>query len=335
MKMKHIVTSLITTLVLSSPVHAVETTAVKKVNLATKVILDGHIEAISESTVSSQVNAKVKKIHVDVDDRVSAGKVLIELDDTELKAQLAKANASLKVAEAQSTQAQSEYKRLKGLESESFISENDMARAVSAVEVAAANISLAKAQIAQVTQMLSYTTIIAPYTGVVTKRHIEVGETANFGQPLLTGFALNQNRLFVHVPNSLIADVESSKSILAQNAQGNWHELTNLTIAPSADVMTHTVMVRANVDKNNFSQRPGSFIEVAVKTDSRPALTVPSSAVFHQGDLSAVYVKAGDNFVLRQVMAGNVDNGVTEVISGLSENEEVAVNGAAYLAKNK
>lgn len=339
MKFKHLSTGLLRVVILSSFVFSAiasaqnaEFVAVKRIQLDTKVVLNGYVEAINEATVSAQVNAKVKKIHVDVDDQVTLGKVLIELDDSELKAQLAKANASLKVALANAAQAQSEYNRLKGLTSESFVSENDMTKATSALEVANANISLAKAQIEEVKQQLTYTKIIAPYSGVVTARHIEVGETANFGQPMLTGFAINQNRLIVNVPNSLASDIDAAKSLLAQTGNGFWNELSNLTIAPNLDKDTHTLLVRANIDKNTFNQRPGSFIKVAVKTDPRSALVVPSSAVFNQGDLSAVYVRIGEQYVLRQVVLGDTNKQMIEILSGLSEQDSVARFGAKFLA---
>jgi RND family efflux transporter MFP subunit len=346
MKIRHLFTlaiSLLSSLIASSAIASsaeaqeIEFVAAKRIQLDSKVVLNGHVEAINESTVSAQVNAKVKKIYVDVDDQVAVGKVLIELDDTELKAQLAKANASLNVAKANDAQAKSEFKRLKGLAADSFVSQNDITKASSAVDVANANISLAKAQISEVKQQLSYTTIIAPYSGVVTARHIEVGETANFGQPLLTGFALNQNTLIVHVPNYLIKDVEATKTLLAQTSDGSWKALTNLTIAPNLDTQTHTILVRANINKDDFNQRPGSFIKVAVKTDPRSALVVPMSAVFNQGDLSAVYVKLDDTYALRQVLLGekfmaDKNNQVIEILSGLSVIEQVATNGAKLLS---
>lgn len=336
MKIKQLFLTTLAFWALSVEVQASEFVQVKRIQVDSKVVLNGHVEAISESTVSAQVNAKVKKVHVDVDDQVAIGKVLIELDDSELKAQLAKATASLNVAQANSKQAQSEYNRLKGLESESFVSQNDMTKASSAVAVANANISLAQAQIAQVKQQLSYTTIIAPYSGVVTARHIEVGETANMGQPLLSGFALNQNRLIVHVPNSLVTDIESSKTLLAQTSNGKWQRLGNLTIAPNLDTQTHTLLVRANISKDQFNQRPGAFINVAVSTDPRSALVVPVSAVVNQGDLAAVYVKLGERLVLRQVVLGEqvtIDNQtLIEVLSGLHPDEVVAASGAQFLS---
>lgn len=315
----------------------VQATSVAKVEareVATKVVLDGHIEAIKEATVTAQISAKVKHIYVDVDDKVSAGRLLVELDNTEISAQLAKAKAGLKVAQAQAVSAQSEYSRLRGLETDSFVSENDITKALSALNVANANIKLAQAHIVQVEQMLSYTEIIAPYSGVVTARHIEPGETAKVGQALLSGFALNQNRLSVHVPHSLIHEVEKQDLLLAQTRQGDWLELTNLTIAPSADPISHTVMVRTNIDKAMFDYRPGSFIKVAVKTEPRRALTIPRLSVFQQGDLQAVYVKLEQRYLLRQVVLGETTADYVEVLSGLNQGDEVVADGSAFLAQS-
>ena len=325
---------LVLSYVFISTASATEVAQVTRQELATKVVLNGSVEAVTEATVSAQINAEVKAIHVDVDDKVTTGNLLLELDDTELLAQLAKANASLEVALAQFQQALSEHQRLQGLEQDSFVSANDMTRAESAVEVARANISLAKAEIAAVKQLLTYTKVIAPYSGVVTTRHSEVGETVVIGQPLLSGFALNQNRLSVQVPSALIVDVERRQAIFAQTSSGRWLELNSLTIAPTANANTHAIMVRANVDKNIFKQRPGSFIKVAIDTAPRVALTVPDTAVFRQGDLTAVYVQLGEKFVLRQVIVGEKISQRIEILSGLQEGDIVVLESAKYLSRH-
>lgn len=304
-------------------------------NLSTKVVVDGQIEAITAATVSAQVSARVKGIYVDVNDTVTAGSLLVELDDTELQASLAKANASLNVALAQSVQATTEFNRLQGLESERFVSKNDMTRAISAVDVAKAMVNLAKAEIAEVKQLLTYTKITAPYSGIVTERHIELGEIASVGQPLLSGFKLNKNRLVVQVPNKLIPNVENLGFILVEAPVNNWVKLDGLTISPNTNPKTHTVMVRADITKNLLSVRPGSFVKAAVLTDHREAITVPSSAVFYQGDLAAVYVQIEETKVLRQVLVGGSNQGRIEVLSGLTKGDQVVADGAAYLANNR
>lgn len=317
---------------ISFSLYGVETTKVELLPLATKVVLNARVEAITEATVSAQVHAKVKRVYVDVDDHVTTGTLLLELDDTELKAQLAKARAAAVVAQAQASKANSEFVRLQGLAQEQFVSDNEMTKATSAADIAKANIRLAQAQIAQVQQQLTYTKIIAPYSGVVTARHVEPGETANIGQALLSGFVTQQNRLYIHVPMSLISAVEAKQRLLAKNSNDTWSVLDKLTIAPNADKQTHTVMVRANIDKFEFAHRPGSFVQVAIETTPRQALLVPQSALFQQGDLSAVFVQLGSSYALRQVVVGASQGDKIELVSGVKQGDVVVTQAAAFAA---
>lgn len=301
--------------------------------LPTKVIIDAELEAATAATVSAQVSAVVTKLHFDVNDKVEAGAILVELDDTELITQLDKSKAALSLYLAQLKQAQIELARLQALASEQFVSSNQITRATSNVEVAQANVNLAKAEMATTTKLLSYTKVVAPYSGVVTARHIEVGEMALIGMPLLSGFKQQQNRLVAHLPQRLVEKAEINGFILAQNSEGLWVELHGLTIAPHTHSNNHTVMVRVNVTPSQIDKRPGSFVKAAVLTQYQEALVIPQSAVFYQGDLATVFVKAGEQIVLRQVLIAQPEQGEVEVLSGLQSGDKVITHGAAYLSQ--
>ena len=332
-RMNHCVRVLLVTLSLFSFMgSALELANVRTERLATKVILDAQVEAVTAATVSAQVSASVKNIYVDVNDKVVAGSLLIELDDIELQVRMARAQASLAVAKAQLSQAEIEYNRLKGLESKQFVSDNDITRALSATHVARANVKLARTEISEVKQLLTYTKVVAPYSGVVTERHIEQGEMASIGQPLLSGFKLNQNRIVAQVSSALVSSIEQSGFILIKTSTNDWLELKELTISPNSNPLTHAVMVRADLDTDVLSIRPGSLVKVAVVTGEREALIVPKSAVFYQGDLAAIYVKVNDEIVLRQVLIGEEEQGRVEVLSGIKGNEVVVVDGSNFLA---
>lgn len=311
---------------------ALELANVRMERLSNKVILNAQVEAVTAATVSAQASATVKSIYVDVNDKVVAGSVLIELDDTELQVRMAKAQASLAVAKAQLSQAEIEYDRLKNLESKQFVSDSDMTRALSATRVGRANAELAKAEISEVEQLLTYTKVVAPYSGVVTERHIELGEMASIGQPLLSGFKLNQNRIVAQLSSSLVSHIEQSGYILIKTSTNDWLELRDLTISPNTHPSTHAVMVRANTGADLNSMRPGSLVKIAVVTGVRDVLTVPKSAVFYQGDLAAIYVKVNDEIVLRQVLTGEEEQGRVEVLSGIKSNDVVVVRGSNFLA---
>lgn len=297
--------------------------------------IEAEIEAINESTVTAQVSGKVKAIYVDVDDQVAAGQLLLEIDDTVLKAQLAEATAAKKAAEAQFQAAKIEFERLNNLRQQSFVSQTQLTQAQSAMDVAKANVQVSEAQIQRISELIGFSRIEAPYSGVVLARHIEVGETALVGQPLLTGFALNQNRIVSHIPNGLVRHLELAKSALYLQVAERWLPISPVTLSPNADPVTRTVMARANIDASTIAQRPGSFLKAAIKTGDRSALVVPSSAVFRQGDLTAVYVSFNQDYALRQVRVGQVLDGEIEVISGLKEGEKVALNPAQLVSANR
>lgn len=312
--------------------YAHQTTAVSSVQTPQIQGIDGVVEAINQSTVTSLVNAKVLAIHVDVDDFVAADTLLVELDDTRIRASLEQAEAGVKIATASLTQARLELQRLTDLKSSSYVSESQLNAAQANADKALGQLQFYQAQVLESKQHLSNTKIIAPFSGVVVQRHIEVGETALVGSPLLTGFAVGQNRLVAHMPLRLVPYVEKSKALYIENKDKNWIEIGNPIIAPSADSKSHTVMVRAVLDQASFNVRPGSFIKVGVNVGDKLSLLVPTSSVIHQGDLVAVFVHLDGQFLLRQIRIGKQVGDSYEVLSGLSAGTSIAINGSAVLA---
>ncbi|MEE4243998.1 MAG: efflux RND transporter periplasmic adaptor subunit [Kangiellaceae bacterium] len=312
---------------------AEEFSKVREIRITNKIYLNANIEAIKESTVSAQVSARVKSINVDIDDKVSPGSILVKLDDTEILASLEQAKANLKVAEADHSKASADYRRYLELASKDYVSEEQITRSKNARDVTLQRIKVAKAQIKQASQQLDYTIIKAPYGGVVTERQVEVGEVVQVGQSLLTGIALNQNRLYLDVPQSLINHLETNQYIWAKDTVGEWIKLNNLTIFAHADQQTHTVRVRANLPDTQLLYRPGSFLTVAIDAGERSILAIPDSAVIKQGDLNAVFVKLDEAIGLRQVILGTHFDDQVQVISGLTEGDLIVTDGSAYLSQ--
>lgn len=321
-------------IVLSNSTGATELQTSKAVELIVPnlQVVDGSIEAINQSTIKALVNAKVKAIYVDVDDYVVENTLLVALDDTEIRTNLAQAVAGVSIAEAALVQAKTELKRLQDLKDSSFVSESALTAAQANRDKAFGQLQFYQAQVDESNLRLSYTKIIAPYSGVVVARHIEAGETALVGSPLLTGFSVNQNRVVANVPQRLIQNIEENKQIWVQKADKSWIGLSDPIIAPSANKYNHTVLVRANINKQEFSMRPGSFIKVGVDIGPKKILTIPFSSVIYQGDLVAVFVKQSNGFVLRQIRVGKNHDGQLEVISGLEKGDVIATNGSLALS---
>ncbi|MEM6406523.1 MAG: efflux RND transporter periplasmic adaptor subunit [Pseudomonadota bacterium] len=309
---------------------APETLELQPVTVATQVILSGQVEAVHEATLSAQVSARVQDIRVDVNDQVPPDTLVVVLDDAELKAQLQKAQSALRVARSDNARAEADYRRYQALQKKQYVTAEAAKQYQSQRDISRANVIAARAQIAEIEQKLTYTQIKAPYGGVVTARHIKVGETAQVGQPLLSGFDLSALRVQAHVPQGLISEIRNAGFIRAQNAAGEWHTLTDLTIFPQADPATHTVAVRGLLNPAQFQPMPGSYLLLAVPTGQQPVIRIPTDSLLERGDLHAVYVWQDGTPFLRQVVVGQRTPEGIVILSGLQAGEHILRHAAGY-----
>jgi len=292
--------------------------------------LDGTVEAIHQSTMSAQTSGQVQQVLVDVDDFVEQGELIIRLKDTEQSARYAQAQANLKAANAALQEADREYRRIKGIYARKLVSKADMDRATAAVKKAGAQQDAAEAALKQAAEQLEYTRIRAPYTGIVTKRHIEAGETAHPGQPLISGISLDQLRVSVDVPQSLILPVRQYGRSRVQLPDGQWLEATRLTVFPYADASSNTFKVRADLPAGAKGVFPGMFLKVAFTVGEEQVLTVPAEAVVHRSEVSGVYVRDDQGrLTLRHVRLGRQLDKRVVVLAGLHEGEQVALDPVA------
>jgi len=286
-------------------------------------VLDALVEAVHKATVSAQTSGRVSKIYSDVNDYVKKGAVLLRMRD---KDQQAKLNA----AQADFQQAETEYNRVQELYLKKLM-------AKSLVDKAESQLKSARARFDQAQENLERTVIRAPYSGIVVKRHIEVGETARTGVPLFTGLSLETLRVVVDLPQDIINVVRQQKHarVLLLNDKNKGISASSMTISPYADEHSHTFQVRVNLPAGDHGLYPGMAVKVAFVTGKARKLQVPSSAVAHRSEVTAVYVMEEQNISMRQIRAGHyLDNGMIEVLSGLQENEQVVTDpvlAASYL----
>jgi RND family efflux transporter MFP subunit len=169
--------------------------------------------------------------------------------------------------------------------------------------------------------------VVAPYGGVVSARLVELGEMVTPGKPLMSGFDPAQMRVVVDVPQYRMADVgahpQATVEIVSLNRQ---IKPASLEVLPTADARTHSTQVRANLSANEQGIYPGMFVRVQFTVGRAKKLLVPASAVLHRSEVTAVYVVDKGVARLRQVRLGEQSGGDIEVLAGLNEGEQVALD---------
>ncbi|AOY90292.1 efflux transporter periplasmic adaptor subunit [Marinobacter salinus] len=298
--------------------------------------LDGVIEAVQQSTVSAQTSGTVQKLPFDVDDSVAAGDLIVQLEDSEQRARVNQARAGREEAQAALADAQQRYARIEAVHERGLVSRQEFDQARNNLAAARARMERAGAALAEAEEQLGYTRIVAPYGGILTERHVELGEAVNPGQPLLSGLSLEQLRVVVDLPQKYADLARSERQARVTLADGRVLETGSMTFYPYADPETHTFRLRMRLSEPNGSLYPGMLVKVAVPVGSRATLWVPFSSLLHRSEVRAVFVLNDQNRPrLRQVRTGVRDNGRIEILAGLSEGERVVIDPSLLVGSER
>jgi len=300
---------------------------VERAPIEETVHLDGVIEAVQQSTVSAQTSGTVLKLPFDVDDSVAAGDLIVQLEDSEQRARLSQARAGLEEASAALVDARQRFERIEAVHERGLVSRQEFDQARNNLAAARARVERAQAAVAEAEEQLGYTRIVAPYGGILTERHVEIGEAVNPGQPLLSGLSLEQLRVVVDLPQKYADLARSQRRATVTLADGRMLETGEMTFYPYADPATHTFRLRMRLAEPNGSLFPGMLVKVSVPVGERESLWVPASSLIRHSELRAVFVldeRARPR--LRQVRVGTLDGDRLEILAGLSEGERVVRN---------
>lgn len=290
------------------------------------------IEAVRQSTVSAQIAGRIVELRFDVGDYVKRGEVIVRIDERVATQAVAASEAQVSEAVANANNARVQFERSKALAAQRFISQAGLDKAEADYKAAQARVSALLAGAGQAATERGFATIVAPYSGVVSARHVELGEMATPGKPLMTGFDPSTLRAVATVPQTRMADIQSGgRARIEIPSARQWLESKNLVVMPSADPRTHTSRVRLDLPANAQGVYPGVFARVHFSLGQATRLLVAREAVIRRSELNAVYVVDAQGAPqLRQVRLGELadDLGV-EVLAGLRPGERVALDPIA------
>lgn len=292
-------------------------------------VLDGRIEAVNQGTVSAQTSGRVAEMLYDVNDFVPAGAVILRLRATEQHASLEQAQASLKEAAAREAEVQTRYARIRGLYQDSAASKSQLDAVTAERDAAVARLASARAALQSAREGVSYTEVRAPYAGVVTQRHVQVGESVSPGTPLVSGLSLQYLRVTVDLPQSVVERVrEIRKAAIYVN--GKRIDARGLTIFPQASAESNTFRARVDLPENAADLYPGMLVKVGFVVGEATRLLIPSSALVERGEVTAVYTLGeNDRIALRQIRLGTRFADRIEVLAGLVEGDRVILDPLA------
>jgi len=281
----------------------------------------GAIEPEAKVNVSAQQEGVVTAVRVREGDTVRAGQPLIEMDDRELRASLAE-------AEARRVEAEAQWRRSSALVAEGLIAPSEADTARASFETAVARVDALRTR-------LSFTRITAPVDGTVTARNVEVGNLAVPRTPLLELAA--GERLILRVP---VSELDVVKLAAGERATVTVDALPAVSIPariarifPAATSASRQVTVELALEQVPAAVRPGFLARARLVVERLSgAILVPERAVLRGTEIPFfVYSIDGDTAVARPVEVGARIEGRALLRSGVAPGDEIVVEGMGRL----
>jgi RND family efflux transporter MFP subunit len=344
---------------------AVTVAPVVTIDTAERLEAGGVVAPQASASVSSQIVATIVGVRVKAGDHVRAGEMLVTMDAREITAHTSQARASAVAAEKALAQARTEQtaaeaehrlatawqKRIATLHARNSTTDQErdeaearlsasaarLAGAQAGIESADAHVASARAAIGVAAATESFTTLLAPFDGLVTERFIDPGNLATPGVPLLRIESDGTRQVMVRVDEARAAFVHPGDHVTVlidvldeqvTDGKGVDGVVAEVARAVGADQRAFTVKVRV---PPTVTARTGSFARVVFRGAPRRALLVPAQAIQRYGQVSSVYVVQDGVARLRLIQAGTASSEGVEVLAGLDAGESIVTSSLTRL----
>jgi RND family efflux transporter MFP subunit len=292
-----------------------------------------------ESPISARASGYLLRWTKDIGSAVKKGDLLAEISSPELEQQLNQAQASKQQLQSALSLAKITLDRWQALLDQKAVSQQEFDERRSNYEQALSNLNVAEANVLRLKELLSFTRIIAPFDGVITRRNVNIGDLIDAGssssKPL---FILTQSqslRAYVYVPQAYAKNIKEGQAVTFRLAEVPNRKFSAVVIrtARAIDPASRSLQVEISVPNPSGDLLPGSYIEVQVAAHHRAGIVVPVNTLLLRGEGPRVaVVDAQGKVSLKAVELGKDFGAKVEVLSGVSTSDELVLNPSDNLS---
>ena len=298
----------------------VEVAAAIRDTVVDAIAATGQIEAIQSIELRPEVSGRITDILVREGQEVADGTPLFKVDDAELKAQVAQAEAERQLA-------RQALERTKQLIAQNASSTSDLEQAEAKSRGADANYDLLKTR-------LDRTMVRAPFAGVIGRRLVSIGTYVSPQTPLITLQSVNPQHASFDVPERYADRLRRGQLVSFQVAAlpGKNFSGEVVFVDPVVSLPGRTILIKARVPNNEHQLQAGMFIEARLATNIRPnAVVVPEDALLPMEGATFIWVIKQGKADRRQVSVGVRTAGWAEIQGGVEAGDSVVVGGGERL----
>ncbi|MBS1667507.1 MAG: efflux RND transporter periplasmic adaptor subunit [Bacteroidetes bacterium] len=302
--------------------------------------VSGQVEASETANISTRVMGYITKLTVKVGDHVNKGQLIATISNQDILAKRAQAEAAIAEAEAALKNAQKDEERFTALYNQQSATAKELENMTLQYNAAKSRVESAKQMRNEVNAMLAYTSLTAPFTGMVTQKWMDAGSMANPGMPIITIEEKGSYQVSASVPESEIGQVKKADRVdvriqsLDRSFKG-----TISQINPSSQFTGGQYIIKISIpEKEKEGLYAGMYANVSIASAITPksstdAVLVPVSSIVRRDQLTGLYTVSGNNTaLLRWVRLGKTIGDQVEVKTGLAKTESfiASTDGKLY-----
>jgi len=304
------------------------------------LVLPGTMQSYVESPIYARTSGYLKAWYHDIGSHVQKGDLLADIDTPEVDQQLSQARADLNTARANADLSKITAERYLELIKTDGVSKQEVDNAAGDYEAKKATMQSSEANLRRLEDLESFKRVTAPFSGVITKRNVDIGTLINAGNGG-TGqqlFVLSQTdplRVYVNVPETYAPAVRAGLGAYLELTQyaGQKFQGKVVRTADAIDLTSRTLLTEVDVPNHGGQLLPGGYAQVRLQVKVAAArLQVPVNALlFRSEGLRAVVIDADHKTHLRPLIIGRDYGTSLEVLQGLDPSDWIVLNPADSL----
>jgi RND family efflux transporter MFP subunit len=295
------------------------------------VQLPGTLQGFVQAPLSSRTSGYLKRWTKDIGSRVEKGELLAEIESPEIDQQLSQAMAAREQSAASLGLARSTVERWEALRKKDVVAQQELDEKRSGFAQAQANVAAADANVERLRQLEAFKRIVAPFSGIVTRRNVDVGDLidAGSGRPLFILTQADPLRVYVNVPQAYAHLVKPGQkvSIIQAELRDRAFEGKVERTAAAIDAATRTMQVEISLPNRDGALLPGAYVQAALPLAASRDLVIPTNAlIFRAEGIQVATVDSGGKVKLAGVKVGRNFGNTVEVLDGLKGGEQLVLN---------